>query len=698
MISTNTQDGVVVLSIDNPPVNALSSATCVEVIEALQKGNDDPAVAGFVITGNGRGMFSGGADIGEFATIMQERKVNVRDLVDAVDKLPKPIAVAVDGRALGGGLELALACDLRLGTPSSLFGLPEIKLGLLPGAGGTQRLPRLIGVVPALEMILKGDNADAAKAKKIGLIDEVVDGDVVAAAAAAVRGLAAKGEKRRVSEKTVSAYPIYFSEAHKRVPPEDKGGFAAHKAIDAIEAAVDWPFNHGSARELRYFIELLTGRESRAYQHIFFAERELAKIPGMPAGTAQHPVRSAAVIGSGTMGTGIAMTFANAGIGVRVLDTNAQAVERGRATVEKTYGDQVKRGRMTEEVAAKRLAAIEFVDAYDKIADADLVVEAVFESMDVKKSVFAQLDAAVKPDAILATNTSTLDIDAIAAATGRPGQVIGTHFFSPANIMKLLEVVRGTASSPETIATSMALGKTLRKVSVLVGNCDGFVGNRMLAPYIREAAHLLEEGALPQEVDAALTDFGFAMGPFAVADLAGIDVAAHIRAGREKAGTLGPGRVPRFEVMLTELGRLGQKTGSGFYRYEPGDRKPKPDPEIEQMIVEESRALGIERRAIPPDEIVKRCVYALINEGAKVLADGIALRSGDIDIVWIYGYGFPPFRGGPMYYADSVGLKKVLADVEAFHAAYGERWAPAPLLAELAGAGKRFASYKGAQA
>jgi 3-hydroxyacyl-CoA dehydrogenase len=696
VLTTTNLDGVTVLRIDNPPVNALSSAVCSAVIDALRAGNEDAAIVGFVITGNGRGMFSGGADIAEFATIMRERKVNVRDLVDAAEKSAKPVAVAVDGRALGGGLELGLACDLRFGTATSQFGLPEIKLGLLPGAGGTQRLPRLIGVIPALEMILKGDSVDAAKALKLGLIDGIAEGDVVEHAAAAVRALAAKGERRRVSERTATAYPIVFSESHKRVPPEDKGGFAAHKAIDAVEAAVDWPFNHGIAREMRYFVELLTGKESRAYQHIFFAERELSKIPGLPSGVATHPIRSAAVIGAGTMGTGIAMTFANAAIPVRILDSSTQAVERGKATIEKTYGDQVKRGRMSEEEARKRVGGIEFVDAYGKIGDVDIVVEAVFENMDIKKTVFAELDGAVKPDAILATNTSTLDVDAIAHATKRPGQVIGTHFFSPASIMRLLEVVRGADSSPETIATAMSLAKTLRKVGVLVGNCDGFVGNRMLAPYIREAAHLLEEGASPQQIDAALTDFGFAMGPFAVSDLAGIDVAARIREEREKAGTLGPGHVPRFEVLMTERGRLGQKAGKGFYRYEPGDRAPKPDPEVEALIAEESRLLGITRREIPTDEIVKRCVDALINEGANVLADGIALRAGDIDIVWIFGYGFPPFRGGPMFYADTVGLKKVFTEIEQFRAAHGERWTPAPLLAELAQSGKTFSSYRGA--
>jgi 3-hydroxyacyl-CoA dehydrogenase len=349
---------------------------------------------------------------------------------------------------------------------------------------------------------------------------------------------------------------------------------------------------------------------------------------------------------------------------------------------------------MAEDEARKRTGSVVFVDAYDKIADADLVVEAVFENMDIKKSVFGELDKTVKPDAILATNTSTLDIDAIAGATKRPAQVIGTHFFGPANIMRLLEVVRGEKSSPETIATAMSLAKTLRKVGVLVGNCDGFVGNRMLAPYLREAAHLLEEGATPQQVDAALTDFGFAMGPFAVADLAGVDVAARIREEREKSGTLGPGHVPRFEVLLNERGRLGQKAGKGFYRYEPGDRTPKPDPEVEALIVEESRRLGIERREISNGEIVKRTVNALINEGANVLGEGIALRASDIDVVWIYGYGFPPFRGGPMYYADTIGLKKVLNEIEQFAAAYGERWKPAPLLVELASEGKTFGKYQ----
>ena len=692
MLTTATESSVTIMRIDNPPVNALSSALCQAMIDALAAGNADDAVKGFVIAGNGKGTFSGGADITEFATILTERKANVRDAVAAVEASNKPVAAAIDGRALGGGVEIALACDLRYATPSSTFALPEIKLGLIPGAGGTQRLPRLLkggsmdGVIASLEFILRGDPIDVAKAVDLGLIDGASE-DVVAHAAAAIRAFS--GPRKRVSERTATAYPQVFSEGHKRVPPEAKGGFAAHKALDAVEAATQWPFQHGLARELRYFLELLTGPESRAYQHIFFAERELAKIPGLPE-AASHELRSAAVIGAGTMGTGIAMTFANAGVPVRVMDSSSEAVQRSRATIEKTYGDQQKRGRLSADEARKRSAAIDFVTTYDQISDADVVVEAVFESMDVKKTVFGELDRTMKPDAILATNTSTLDIDTIAQSTARPAQVIGTHFFSPANVMKLLEIVRGDASSSATIMTAMALAKKLRKVGVLVGNCKGFVGNRMVAPYLREAAHLLEEGELPHEVDKVLTDFGFAMGPFAMSDLAGIDVGVYIRSAREQAGTLGPGRVPRFEVLLFERGRKGQKTGAGFFRYDEGDRTPKQDAEVEALVLEESRALGIERRTIPADEIVKRCVYALVNEGANVLSEGIAMRAGDVDIVWIYGSGFPPFRGGPMYYADTVGPKRVFAEVERFQAEFGERWKPAPLLAELATSGKKF--------
>ncbi|MBV9104324.1 MAG: enoyl-CoA hydratase/isomerase family protein, partial [Candidatus Eremiobacteraeota bacterium] len=633
----------------------------------------------------------------EFATILRERKANVRDAVDAAEHSAKPIAAAIDGRALGGGLELALACDLRFATPSSQFGFPEIKLGLIPGAGGTQRLPRVLkggsmeGVIAALELILKGDPIDAERAEALELIDGV-GADAVPRAAEAIRRFT--GARRRVSERSASAYPQVFSEGHKRVPPEDRGGFAAHKALDAVEAATQWPFNHGIARELRYFLELLTGSESRAYQHIFFAERELGKIPGIPTDGAVRPIRRAAVIGAGTMGSGIAITFANAGVPVSVLDASKEAIERGRATIEQSYADQVKRRRLSEEEAKRRHGHVHFIERFEDVADADIVIEAVFEDLAIKKEVFAKLDAVAKPDAVLATNTSTLDVDAIASATSRPQQVIGMHFFSPAYIMKLLEIVRGKASSPQTIGAAIALAKKLRKVGVLVANCDGFVGNRMLAPYFREAAHLLEEGALPQQIDAAMTDFGFAMGPFAVSDLAGVDVGARIRAEREKAGRLGAGRVPRFDVLLFERGRFGQKTGAGFYRYDTGERIPKPDPEVEALIVAESRELGIERRSIGNDEIVKRCVYALINEGANVLYDGIALRSSDIDIVWIYGYGFPPFRGGPMYYADTLGLKRVLAEVERFHGEFGVRWKPSPLLVELATTGKTFSSYR----
>jgi 3-hydroxyacyl-CoA dehydrogenase len=687
-VRAETRGDVRVLTLQNPPVNALSLALSAVLLAEIEAAGQDDAIRAIVITG-ANGFFSGGADINDFLKTPPPGSKSLRDVVAAIDASPKTFVAAIDGNALGGGFETALACDYRIATPGSKVGLPEILLGLLPGAGGTQRLPRLLatknpanfaGIQMALQFMLEGKPKDAKVAKNMGILDELVEaGDVVERAVELAREKA--GTKVRLSKLKIVVPPPMVAIAHGMVPPEARGGFAAHKLIDAVDAASDLDFKFGIAREARLFEELVTGPQAQAAIHVFFAERELGKIPGLAAGVKPREVKRAAVLGAGTMGTGIAMVFANAGIPVYVIDVSAEQVERGRKNVAGTYEAQVKKGRLTADKAKERVDAVTFVGSYDEIADADLVVEAVFESMQVKKEVFAALDKALKKDAILASNTSTLDIDEIAAATSRPDKVLGLHFFAPANIMQLLEVVRGAKSSPETLVTGLALAKKLKKKGVLSGNAFGFIGNRMLFDYVREAAFLLEEGATPAQVDGAIKRFGFPMGPFAMSDLSGIDVFYKIAQEAPKV----PYRTSEISHRLYELGRYGQKTGSGFFKYEPGGRDPIPDPDVEKVIESESKRLGIARRNdISDDEIVERCMYALVNQGAQLLGDGVALRPGDEDIVYLFGYGFPWWHGGPMWWADTVGVKKIYDRILAWRGTYGEHWQPAPLLAELA--------------
>lgn len=696
-VNAETRDGVRVIALTNPPVNALSSATCEAVVREVDSANGDAAVTAIVITGS-NGTFSGGADINEFVKPPPPGSKNVRDAVAAVERSGKTVVAAIDGNALGGGLELALACDFRIATPNSKVGLPEILLGILPGAGGTQRLPRLLatrnpmnhgmaGLQMALDMMLKGEFKNAKQAKGMGIVDEVVEGDVVMRAVELAKSKA--GTKNRVSALSFVALPPMIAYAHGLVPPEDRGGYAAHKLIDAVAAASEMEFAWGLAHEARLFMELVQSAPAQSAIHLFFAERELGKIPGIPSGLVPKPIAKAAVVGAGTMGTGIAMVFANADIPVRVIDVNPEQVERGRKNVADTYQSQAKKGRLTPDKAAARTSAVEFVGDYAQIADVDLVIEAVFENMGVKKEVFRALDAALNPDAILASNTSTLDIDEMAAVTNRPDKVLGLHFFAPANIMQLLEVVRGKASSPQTLVTAMALSKGLRKKGVLSGNAFGFIGNRMLFDYAREANFLIEEGATPMQIDRAIKDFGFPMGPFAMSDLSGIDVFYKISLEAPKPSY----RTPQVSTRLYEMGRYGQKTGRGFFIYENGSREPKADTEVEAIIVEESRRLGIERRPISDDEIIERCMFALVNQGAQLLGDGIALRPGDEDIVWVYGYGFPWYRGGPMWWADSIGTKRIYDAVVEYRRRLGPQWEPAPLLAELAAKNGTFAPH-----
>ena len=685
-ITTQDHDGVRVITLDHPPVNSLSYALSGELVPIVEAASADTSVTAVVFIG-ANGQFSGGADINDFGTVPTPETKTIRDVIAAVEKSDKTFVAAIEKMALGGGFELALACDYRVALADAKVGLPEIKIGLLPGAGGTQRLPRLIGGQDALDMMLKGRNVKMDEAKEKGIIDQVVEKDLLNAAI----DLARKGGKRRISQRKPfigkgiddKALPFIVSQAHKMVPPEDNGGYAAHKLIDAVEAAFELPFEFGLAREGRLFLQLALSAPSAALRHVFFAERELSKIPDLPAAKPLD-VKKAGVIGAGTMGTGIAITFAQAGIPVHVIDSNDLAVEKAKQTVMGMFMYQVQKGRMTQEEAWKLGQAVQFTDDYNELADADVVVEAVFENMDVKKEVFAKLDGIVKPEGILASNTSTLDIDEMAAATKRPDKVIGLHFFVPANIMPLLEIVRGKDTSPETIATAFKLAKTLRKTAVLARNAFGFIGNRMIFDYSAAAGALAEEGVSPARIDAVAKKFGFPMGPFAMSDLSGIDVGWRILQERPDMAKSRSNVINR----LVEMNRLGQKTGSGYFKYDKNvgkGREPIPDPTVDALFAEEAKKAGIKPREVRDSEILERLVYALVNRGAYLLEEGIAIRPGDIDIVYIYGYGFPPHRGGPMWYADEVGLKDVYDKVVAFG------WQPAPLLKKLAESNGKFA-------
>jgi 3-hydroxyacyl-CoA dehydrogenase len=657
------------VTLDNPPVNALSFAYCATVLQALESAHADDAVEAIVVTG-ANGLFSAGADVNDFNSEMPADAVTIRDVIRAIDESVKVHVAAIDGTCLGGGLELSLACDYRVATPGAKLGLPEIKLGLLPGAGGTQRLPRLIGARAALEFMLKGSSISADRALELGIVDEIAHEDLLERAKALT-----KGPKRRISERdaiiakdlSAQAGPYVVAQAHKMVPAEESGGFAAHKLVDAVQAAVEMPFNFGIAREARLFDELVRSKPSQALRHIFFAERELAKIPGEPSFTLRHArgdtgsgddgnsgddasVKKAGVVGAGTMGSGIAIAFAQAGIPVVVVDTNEEAVDKARQTVMGMFMYQVQKGRLTQEEAWKRGQSIRFTDDWNELGDADVVVEAVFENLDAKRDVFRRLDAITKPDAILASNTSTLDIDALANETRRPDRVLGLHFFVPANIMPLLEIVRGKQTSPPTLATAFALGKRLRKKAVLSGNAFGFIGNRMIFDYLREATALAEEGVAPARIDAVMKQFGFPMGPFAMSDLSGLDIGLAVQKAR------GDDALGRTNVLerLVGMNRLGQKTMAGFFKYDKAvgkGREPIADPDVERIFAEEASKAGIAPRTVTDEEIRDRLLGALIARGEKLLEEGVALRPGDIDIVYVYGYGFPPHRGGPMWYA-----------------------------------------------
>ena len=698
LIQVTKDNGIAVITINNPPVNALSPGVPEGIAAAIEQIDKDASVQAAVLIGGGR-TFVAGADIKEFGKITSGKSGNTMDLpalLLRIEDCRKPVVVAIHGTAFGGGLELAMAGHYRVIAPGSQVGQPEVKLGIIPGAAGTQRLPRLAGVAKAVEMCAEGNPVKAGDAVKAGIADRMIDGDLLAGAVAFARDVAAKPARktRERNEKlgTPEQNAPIFAAARDRAREKQRNMTAPLAAIDAIEASVRLPFDEGCQYERKLFMECLFSSQSKSLIHVFFGEREVAKIPDVPKDTPIIPVNSVAVVGAGTMGGGIAMVFANAGIPVLLKEADQAALDRGLANIQKNYASSVKRGRFTQQFVDERLKLIQPTLDYERFSNVDMVVEAVFEGMALKKQVFGELDRICKPGSILASNTSTLSIDEIAATTARPQFVIGTHFFSPANVMKLLEIVRGKATSKEVIATCMQLSKRLGKIGVLVGNCRGFVGNRMFHGYVRESVFLVEEGASVEAVDAALYDFGMAMGPLAVGDLAGLDVGWRIR--KEYRHLEKPGVRQAFAGdQLCELGRYGQKTNAGWYKYDE-NRRAIPDPEVATMVRKWSAEAGITQRQIAADEIVDRCVYSLVNEGARILEEGYALRAVDIDIIYLNGYGFPAYRGGPMWYADTVGLKKVYDRICELHKQHGELWEPAPLLKQLAGQGKSFADFK----
>ena len=693
-----SKDGeIAVITINNPPVNALSPGVPEGIAEAIDSIAADNQVKAAVLIGAGK-TFVAGADIKEFGKITagERRGSGLVQLLLKMEDCPKPLVAAIHGTAFGGGLELAMAAHYRVASPGAEVGQPEVKLGIIPGAAGTQRLPRLAGVPKAVEMCAEGNPVKASEAFECGILDRLMDGDLGAGAIAFARQIAGKpGPKTRERNEKLGTpehnAPI-FAAARQNARTRQRGMTAPLAAIDAVEAATLMPFEQGSDFERNRFIECLFSEQSKALIHVFFGEREVSKVPGVPKETPVLPVRAAAVVGAGTMGGGIAMVFANAGIPVLLKEVDQPSLDRGLANIRRNYANSVSKGRLTQPFVDERLKLIQPTLSFDGFSAVDMVVEAVFEGMELKKQVFAELDRVCKPGVILASNTSTLNIDEIASSTARPEFVIGTHFFSPANVMRLLEVVRGRATSKEVIATCMQLSKKLGKVGVLVGNCMGFVGNRMFGPYRREAQFLVEEGASVEAVDKALFDFGMAMGPLATGDLAGLDVGWRIR--KEYRHLQDPNvRQPFAEDKLCELGRFGQKTGAGWYKYDQ-QRRAESDPTVPALLKEWTEKAGIPQRVISSDEIVDRCLYAMVNEGARILDEGYALRATDIDIIYLYGYGFPSYRGGPMWYADRVGLDKVHNRVCEFHRQFGVLWEPAPLLEQLASEGKTFSDFR----
>jgi 3-hydroxyacyl-CoA dehydrogenase len=697
LVQLTKDNGVAVITINNPPVNALSPGVPEGIAAAIEQIDKDDAVKAAVLLGGGK-TFIAGADIKEFGKITSGKSAGALELPTLLLKIEdcrKPVVMAIHGSAFGGGLELAMSGHYRVAVPSAQVGQPEVKLGIIPGAAGTQRLPRLAGAAKAVEMCADGNPIKAAEALKFGIVDRLIEGDLLTGAVAFASEIAdqpvRKTRERNDRLGSADENAKIFAGARENAKKKQRGMIAPLAAIDAVEAATKLPFEEGSKLERKLFMDCLFSDQSKALIHVFFGEREVAKIPDIPKETPLIPVTTAAVVGAGTMGGGIAMVLANAGIPVLLKEADQAALDKGLANIQKNYATSVKRGRFSQDFVDERLKLIQPTLSYGSFRNADLVIEAVFEGMALKKEVFAELDRVCKPGTILASNTSTLNIDEIASSTARPQSVVGTHFFSPANVMRLLEIVRGKASSKEVLATCMQLSKKIGKIGVLVGNCRGFVGNRMFHPYVRESVFLLEEGASVEAVDSALYDFGMAMGPLAVGDLAGLDVGWRIR--KEYRHLEKPGIRQAFAGdSLCEMGRYGQKTGAGWYKYDE-NRRAIPDPEVAGLVRKWSVEAGISQREISREEIVDRCVYALVNEGARILEEGYALRAVDIDIIYLNGYGFPAHRGGPMWYADTMGLRKVYDRVEEFHKQHGELWEPAPLLKRLAEEGKKFSDF-----
>ena len=697
LIHYEVRQHVAVVTIDNPPVNALGPGVLEGIEEAIARASADDEVDAIVLIGAGT-TFVAGADIRIFNTLKTreqslQRSAGTHARLRRLEDSFKPIVAAIDGHALGGGLELAMACQYRLASAGAKVGQPEVSLGIIPGAGGTQRLPRLCGAKMALELCTGGKPISAARALDEGIVDRVVSRDLLDAAIAFAQEHAGRGARKtrdlrdKISDREGGLAAC--AAARAALASTARGLRAPYAAVDAIEAAFTGDFDSGSLRERELFAECVTSVESRALVHLFFAEREAAKVPGISKDTPAREIARAAVVGAGTMGGGIAMSYASAGIPVLLKEVDEEALQRGLSTIRRNYESSVSKGRMTAEALERTMALITPTTTYEGFDTADIVVEAVFEGMDLKKATFAELGRVTRPDCILASNTSTLDIDEFARASGRPGQVIGHHFFSPANIMKLLEIVRGRETSAETIATSLKLARRIGKVGVVVGNCFGFVANRMLAYYMREALLLLEEGASVPQIDNALVEFGMPVGPFGMQDIAGIDVGWRIRQYLKSQGkTRAEGPQSEIPDRLYELGRYGQKTGAGWYKYQAGSRTRIPDPLVDEIAHQEAARRGIARRTVSDDEIIARIMTALANEGARILEEGYAIRAGDIDVIYCYGFGFPRHRGGPMFYAQTVGLPTVLGRVREYRERFGDYWQPAPLLEQLVSSGR----------
>lgn len=690
-VTYEARDGIAILTMQNPPVNGLGLSTRRGLVESLAQAIDDASIKAIVVTGGAR-AFSGGADIREFNTPQAGQEPTLPTVIAAFERSSKPVVAAIEGMALGGGLELALGMNHRVADGRAQIGLPEVKLGILPGAGGTQRLPRAVGLEAAVNMIVSGTPVAAAKLAGTKLLDRVVEGDALQAAIALASEVAASGNALPKVRDWKIEHPNaegFLGFARTAVTAASANYPAPLKCLDAIEAVVKQPFDQGIQVEREAFALLVQTPESKSLRHVFFSERAAGKIAGVGADVPLREIRQVGVIGAGTMGGGISMNFLNAGLPVTLLETKQDALDRGLATIRKNYENSAKKGKLSAEQVEQRMGLITPTLDYAALSNADLIIEAVFEEYSVKQAVFTKLDAVAKAGAILASNTSTLDVDRVAAFTARPQDVLGMHFFSPANVMKLLEVVRGKQTATDVLATVMALAKTIGKTAVVSGVCDGFIGNRMIEQYSRQAGFLLDEGALPQQVDRAMEKFGFAMGPFRMGDLAGNDIGWAIRKRRSiEQPDLS---YTKTADLVCELGRFGQKTGKGWYDYKPGDRTAYPSPEVNALIEQYSKDIGVTRRAIADEEIVERLVYALVNEGARILDEGIAAKASDIDVVYLFGYGFPAWRGGPMFHADSVGLYNVLAAMRRYANGYeGAAWEPAPLLVQLAEAGESF--------